>query len=130
MGNSASSVSYPDARNVLYLGIGYDILTPLILCPNFTTLYVLDWDDEKQSIIEHLTSGTQVMFAEDTKDTTENKYDLTLEPSVDLELIPNKRGWELRFKYKNVPRVLKFFKQDFSKKWPEVVTVHNFLNIT
>ena len=74
--------------NILYLGMGIDILTPLLLCPEFTNLYVMDVYDvaytyettidgqypkerninvQRSSIIDILTKGKQNEWKNDSK---------------------------------------------------------------
>jgi hypothetical protein len=58
--------------NVLYLGMAYDIMAPLLLVPDFDTLYVLNslddaygsWEEHKQRIIAILEQGGDNNIAE------------------------------------------------------------------
>jgi hypothetical protein len=55
--------------NVLYLGMGFDGMTPLLLCPDLTNLYVIDLfdktlrnvktiDNQRKNIKRYLTDGS------------------------------------------------------------------------
>ena len=136
-------------KNVLYCGMGDDILTPLILEPDLDNLYVIDlfddafspdltWEGQKMDIIECLLNGSNEFshtrdvyfylleydfWMEENPD-YKNQDPLTyLEHPCDInDDTQNSKFWKLTFTYRNKRRnLIHFYNTNFNKKWADEV---------
>lgn len=131
--------------NILYCGMADDIITPLILCPNFKKLFVIDLFDRAFS-----KGGTFEDQKEDIIQTLENGNDLkSHHREVCLKYFPNYpinhlKGscsiksneddgevWRLHFDYLGVPRELIFFHHsDFTDEWDnEIQNIEHLFSV-
>lgn len=118
--------------NILYCGMADDILTPLILVPNFTTLFVIDlfdsafakggnWEGQKQDILQCLTDGNNKkshhmeVYLYYDKSTPTYYID---EPCVMLNEEDNGKIWRVKFTYKGILRELVYIHHtNFIANW-------------
>jgi len=128
-------------ENVLYLGMAYDIMAPLLLVPNLTTLYVIDkfdtffspdgtFEGQKRDIVNILINGSDI-------DSHSRK--IFMEESNDIHYLENKakiisekddgKVWRLKFEYMDQVRNLVFYHhRDFLEEWPvEIVNVRHVM---
>jgi hypothetical protein len=120
--------------NVLYLGMADDIMAPLLLVPELTTLFVIDkfdhhfskdktWKGQKEDIKEILINGSDMNSH--TRQVNIKCYDYDTIHYLDgkstiVEDIDNGSVWKLKFKYKNFERRLIYYHhRDFLIKWPK-----------
>ena len=120
--------------NVLYLGMADDIMSPLLIVPDLTTLFVIDlfdkcfskdktWKSQKEDIKEILTNGSDIN-SHGRQVTIKCNDDDTIHYLKDKAKIlkDNDNGsvWKLKFKYDNIVRNLIFYHhRNFLIKWPE-----------
>jgi hypothetical protein len=122
MGNTHTD----NSKNILYLGMGSDIYTPLVLCPNFKVLYAIDKDNQRKEIMEHLLSGKCTRYADYDVRTVKLSYRVK---NFEVK-IANSKKWEVNFTYNNLPRTLIIYTQDFYKSWPDdIVEINTVLTI-
>lgn len=132
-------------NNVLYCGMADDILSPLILVPDLTHLYVMDRFDlafAKNYTIEGQINDIKEMLSIGSD---ENSYHIEIYrkykpkwPITKLDesctiinetLIDN--CWRLTFTYKNLKRELVYFQyKDFYSIWPEEIkNINHFMSM-
>lgn len=125
--------------NVLYLGMADDIMAPLLLVPELTTLFAIDlfdpcfsidetWEGQKEDIKQILTNGNDKnsLFSKirgkfyKTNKTKEIYY--LKSKSIIIEDIDNENVWKLKFIYDNIERQLIYYHhQDFYETWPNEI---------
>lgn len=130
--------------NILYCGMADDILTPILLAPDFDTLFAIDifdgaftpecsskWEDQKNEIL---------MLLEDGHD--QNSWHLKVykehHPNWPITKLNGKctilsniddgKCWHVQFLYENQQRALLYYHhRDFYKTWPSDVKDINHL---
>lgn len=122
--------------NVLYLGMADDIMSPLLLVPNLTILYVIDkfdsyfspdstFDSQKNDIINALSNGSDLdkrsrkIYNDDSVHFLEGKSKI-------ISNIDDGKVWRLQFEYMDKIRNLIYYHhRDFLEEWPNEI-----MNIT
>lgn len=122
--------STPQEENVLYLGMADDIISPLLLVPNFTTLFVIDhFEDtfssdktiqgQKKDIKEILINGS------DEKSHWRKKKDpicYLRTPSKIIRDTEENGVWRLEFVYDGKMRkLISYLDTNFQELWPDEV---------
>lgn len=130
------------AKNILYLGMADDILTPLLLCPDFDNLFVMDdfdeafstddtLDSQRDDIIKILEQGyaDRSIYPDEElylslKKGREPTYKHYLEGKSEIISDVRKENvWRLKFKYLDKIRYLTVFSEDFLKNaWNDEIT--------
>ncbi len=128
-------------QRVLYCGMGSDILSPLLLCPELDTLYVIDIFDEafctdmetiecqrsdiKNILVDGHDGRSHSFFTREYFKTTEpgllhylTKSSTILDEKYDTEL----KRWYLKFQYCGKIRELISYERDFIEEWPREIT--------
>jgi hypothetical protein len=120
--------------NVLYMGMADDILAPLLLVPELTTLFAIDkfdkcfskdktWKGQKEDIKQILLNGSDI-------DSHSRQIDIECGNDKDIYYLVAKSFiiedkdtgyvWRLKFKYNNIERQLVYYHhRDFLIKWPD-----------
>jgi len=127
--------------NVVYLGMENDIMAPLLLVPDLTTLYIMQhldsafsregtYDSLKADIKQTLIDGSdenswgREISLEFYKGplTQENNIHYLKTKSTIINESDDGNVWRMEFLYDNIPRKLVFFKEyNFEEPWPEEI---------
>ena len=131
--------------NVLYLGMAWDIMTPLLLIPELDNLFVLNildkaygtWEQHKDCIRKTLLQGNDntiagsYWFEQDKQEDKEwkNVHELAgpAEITSDKE---DKSVWKLKFNYNGKERnLIYYYNFNFaSNTWPEEIhNIHHYI---
>jgi len=123
-------------ENILYCGMADDILTPMILVPNFTAIFVIDlfdsafaknrtWEGQKRDILQCLKDGNNEkshhrdVYLHYDKSTPTYSID---EQCNIKEEIDNGKIWKVKFYYKGIKRELIYFHHtNFIANWDEEI---------
>jgi len=116
--------------NILYLGMGHDIITPIQLEPNFDILFVIDHFDtayspdetfngQKDYIINSLLYGAGLPFYPDD---VEDHGVLSDKATILSNCQETDSKWILTFELYGKIRQLIRFERDFTTVWPEEIT--------
>lgn len=126
-----------DKKNILYCGMADDILTPLIIEPNFSKLFVIDLFDSCYSsqgtfnslmkdIKTHLKNGSNKdsKFVIDHVEKIQYLEDKCKIIEENIHIYPNLAvRWYLKFEYLELPRELIYYSEfNIKNKWPTDVT--------
>lgn len=102
--------------NVLYLGMGYDTISPLLLVPNFSTLFAIDLTSD-HSEWEQDSKITKVK--ENIRELLEGRFGDEKDPIEILRDEDNGEVWDFVFDYEDKPRKLRYYHhRDYKKEWP------------
>lgn len=121
-------------NNVLYVGMADDILSPMILVPDFDCIFVMNildrayspdgtWKGMKKDIIStlknaHTEKSHHSKLVNGTSDSFRNLY--ANGSSEIIEEIDNGDVWIVNFKYSGKPRqLIYYYDYDFNMNWPE-----------
>ena len=99
--------------NVLYLGMGYDIISPLLLVPDFNTLFAIDHtlDYSKYSNITKVKENIRELLKE--------RFGNEEDPIEILRDEDDGEVWDFVFVYQDKPRKLRYYHhRDYKKEWP------------
>jgi hypothetical protein len=128
--------------NVLYLGMGYDIISPLNLVPSLDIIYVIDLLDtrfyfcntlerqrnEMKYILTHGSNDGSPLDLQNKEDNMSldisylNDGSATILSEEDSDTV-----WRLKFIYNGKERNLAIFHQDYFNQWP--IEVNNISHI-
>ena len=133
--------------NVLYCGMAWDIMSPLLLIPNLDKLYVIDNFDsayssdgtftgQQQDIKNILISGTENEYKRqifiDSETDILKKYDIhsLAEPCKIVCENKNENQWILEFMYLGQLRKLIHYQYDFHDEWPsDIINITHVMSI-
>lgn len=116
-------------NNVLYLGMGDDIITPLLLQPDFDVLYVIDifvgnnsiktFEQMQQKIVDTLTTGITLEETYQSQEIGGKAIIISKEQSY--------KKWVLTFDFNGKIRKLIRYEGDFYDTWPVEITEINHI---
>jgi len=123
--------------NVLYLGMADDIMSPLLLAPNLSKLYVISyfdraycsggtWESQMQDIRNYLTNGSDKgsrSYDIYTRKKRCKDYHYLEGQSTIISEEYDDTVWKIKFLYNGKERELIYYHhRDFLATWPEEIT--------
>lgn len=129
--------------NVLYLGMADDIMPPLLLVPDLTTLYVIDKFDkrfspdstfysQKNDIFNTLSNGSDLdkRSRKIYNDNDDSLHFLEGKSKI-ISNVDDGNVWRLQFEYMNKIRNLIYYHhRDFLEEWPsEIIDIKHVMTM-